>query len=441
MDEEGIKSITSEVLLKIKPQKEMVDELESVVSKILQSVDIAASDLKVEAYGKLVGSVARGTWRSGEKDIDIFIMLPSSMSREELEEVGLSIAKICATDFEERYAEHPYIRAKIEGYDIDLVPAFSVDEASKIKSAVDRTPFHNDYIKGRIDGLADEVILLKQFMSGAGVYGAELKVQGFSGYLCELLVIKYGSFFEVLKAASDWKLGQIINMEEIGTYNSKDPFVFIDPVDPNRNVAAAVSLQSYSRFIDASRSFLDGPDLAYFFSEPVSPITKKELTDLLKERGTELITIDFVIPDLIDDILFPQLYKAEKAIIRLMNRHDFRVFSSDVWAGAGRAIILFEMEVGRLPNIKKVIGPPVTFRGRVENFREKHVPNPTFIEDGIYVARVPRRYTNVTDLLENELGSCSLGKNISNSLDGCKILKDEEIYSSELGIFIKEFLK
>ncbi|MDY6958863.1 MAG: CCA tRNA nucleotidyltransferase, partial [Halobacteriota archaeon] len=360
MDEEGIKSVTSEVLEKIKPQKEMIDELNGVVSRILESVDRAASLLEVDAYGKLVGSAARGTWRSGEKDIDIFIMLPPGMSREELEEVGLSIAKNCISDFEERYAEHPYIRANFEGYDLDLVPAYNVDDASKIKSAVDRTPFHNDYIKSRIEGLEDEVLLLKQFMSGARVYGAELKVQGFSGYLCELLVLKYGSFCSVLRGASDWRSSQIINIEGRGTYDSKDPFVVIDPVDPNRNVAAAVSLESFSRFIDASRFFLDSPDLTYFFPKPSSKVSKKELKELLKERGTELISIDFEIPDIIDDILFPQLYKSEKAIIRLINRHDFRVFGSGVWAEDGRAIILFEIEVGSLPNIKKITGPPVT---------------------------------------------------------------------------------
>ena len=31
-------------------------------------------------------------------------------------------------------------------------------------------------------------------MQGIGVYGAEIKVGGFSGYLCELLVMKYGGF-------------------------------------------------------------------------------------------------------------------------------------------------------------------------------------------------------------------------------------------------------
>jgi tRNA nucleotidyltransferase (CCA-adding enzyme) len=37
-------------------------------------------------------------------------------------------------------------------------------------------------------------------MKGTGVYGAEAKVEGFSGYLTELLVINYGSFPKALEA-------------------------------------------------------------------------------------------------------------------------------------------------------------------------------------------------------------------------------------------------
>ena len=51
--------------------------------------------------------------------------------------------------FEERYAEHPYVNAIFDGFEVDLVPAFGVESAASIKSAVDRTPFHNNYILTR----------------------------------------------------------------------------------------------------------------------------------------------------------------------------------------------------------------------------------------------------------------------------------------------------
>ena len=37
-------------------------------------------------------------------------------------------------------------------------------------------------------------------------HGSEFKVGGFAGYLCELLIIHYGTFLNVLKyAADEWK--------------------------------------------------------------------------------------------------------------------------------------------------------------------------------------------------------------------------------------------
>jgi tRNA nucleotidyltransferase (CCA-adding enzyme) len=61
-------------------------------------------------------------------------------------------------------------------------------------SATDRTPFIH-YVKKRLGKtLQDDVRLLKKFMQGIKVYGAEIKTGGFSGYLCELLILHYGSF-------------------------------------------------------------------------------------------------------------------------------------------------------------------------------------------------------------------------------------------------------
>ena len=58
-----------------------------------------------------------------------------------------------------------------------------------------------------------EVRLLKRFMKMVGTYGSEFKVGGFSGYLCELMIIRYGSFLKVLKGVFDhWKPGYQIDL-------------------------------------------------------------------------------------------------------------------------------------------------------------------------------------------------------------------------------------
>ena len=50
-------------------------------------------------------------------------------------------------------------------------------------------------------------------MRGVGVSGAALTVGGFSGYLCELLVILFGSFEGVLEDAASWGDGAVFVFE------------------------------------------------------------------------------------------------------------------------------------------------------------------------------------------------------------------------------------
>ena len=133
----------------------------------------------------VVGSIARHTWVRGDRDLDVFMLFDPSLSREELELQGLALARSIAgayTDkFHEKYAEHPYINANIDDVDVDLVPCYNVDSATKIQSAVDRTPFHTRYITDKINGLIDDVLLLKRFTKAGGIYGSDQMTEGFSG--------------------------------------------------------------------------------------------------------------------------------------------------------------------------------------------------------------------------------------------------------------------
>ena len=135
------------------------------------------------------GSVAKDTWLSENPDIDVFIRLPTSIPRKNLGEIGLKIARKAAANARqvERFAEHPYLEAFMDGYRVDIVPCYDAKKG-EWQSATDRTPYHTDYIRKRLEiNLLGEARLLKRFMQGIGIYGAELKIGGFSGYLCELL--------------------------------------------------------------------------------------------------------------------------------------------------------------------------------------------------------------------------------------------------------------
>ena len=132
------------------------------------------------------------------------------------------------------------------------------------------------------------VILLKKFLKGVGVYGAEIKVGGFSGYLCELLIIHYGSFLNLLKSVVNWRWRRkriVIDIEK--SYEKKgvdptqvfdSPLIVIDPIDDRRNVASALREDRLSEFIAAAKAFLRNPSEHFFFPPKQRPLL---LSDIL----------------------------------------------------------------------------------------------------------------------------------------------------------------
>ncbi len=447
-----IDRIQTSVLSRIKPKEEEKIRLQALAQSIIDRINDIGKEEGIQISAKLVGSSARGTWLSGERDLDIFIMFPPLVKRQHLEDKGLYIARKIAAEsegFEERYAEHPYIHAVFSGFEVDLVPAFSVESASGIKSAVDRTPFHNSYVASRIRGLEDEVLLLKQFMKGIEVYGSELRTHGFSGYLCELLIIHYGSFMNVLEAACSWMPGIIIDIEKCSSVVHTEPMVMIDPTDPARNVASALSLDNLCIFIDKAFEFLNNPSETFFSERITEPLDDNGFKRTMDARGTSLIAIEFNAPDVVEDVLFPQLRKMEESVGEMLERYDFRVYNSGVWADE-KARVIFELESGELPHVKKHAGPQVWSGKHVSAFKSKYKDSNTFsnvyIKNGRYMVEIPRKYTQAKKLIESEVTKCGLGKHVGLSIkkeyhvledDEILDIRDEEFRRFLLGFFKK----
>lgn len=440
------------VLEKIKPTEPEREKLLAIQEDLALQVKTAAEKLGVpDVLVKMVGSAARGTWLSGTHDIDIFVSFPEEISRKELETLGMAVAREVAKHAEhaeDRHAEHPYLNIIYKGFDVDLVPCFRVASASQIKSAVDRTPFHNDFVKPRIKGHEDEVLLLKQFMRGGGVYGSELKTQGFSGYLTELLVIHYGSFENTVCAACSWKPGEKIDIMQHSEIEHEEPLVVVDPTDPRRNVAAALSLDKFCMFIDHCREFLKSPELRFFFPAPFLPIEDSEILERLESRKSTHLAIFFKTPDVVEDVLFPQLYKMEQAVTALLKEYDFTVIKTGVWSGKTETAVLLELISGTLPNVKKHVGPPVWVKVHAEKFKEKYQAAAGvfggYIENGKYVFEIRRKYPMAKGLLEDRLMTCSLGKQVHQSVnEGFEIIENAEIFrlkDTDFRVFLRKWM-
>ena len=421
------------LLTKIKPSKEENKKVQKLSNRLIEVLNKSAAELDVPVTAVLVGSVAKGTWLAGNADIDILIKFPLETSSEYLKEYGLKIGHICIERMdgssEERYASHPYVTGYIDGYYVDFVPCYDIKSSIELKSAVDRTLLHTEYIKAHLsDKQGDEVVLLKKFMDSVGTYGSEFKVGGFSGYLCEMLILKYGNFIQTLKtAAENWNYGYIVDIENYGTAHLfKDPLIAVDPVDKNRNVAAALTLQKMSEFIVGAGNFLHNPSEEYFAITDYN--TKPSIMmDQFKNRATKTVIIFFKPPKIPADAVYPQIKKTENSIVRVAESEGFSVFGSESWTNENDlAVILIEFETWKLPYIKKHEGPKIWIREHQERFLEKY-GNKAWIEDDRWVVGVKRDYMDaellISDLMTGKKsGYLKFGKHLKK-----KIMKEHQI--------------
>jgi tRNA nucleotidyltransferase (CCA-adding enzyme) len=436
-----------EVLKRITPNAEREKQIFSLAKKLEKKVKVAAKDAKIEVEVRLEGSVAKDTWLSEEPDIDIFMRLPTTFSREQFGKVALRMAREATSGYRqlERFAEHPYLEAFVEGVRVNIVPCYKVKKG-EWKSATDRTPYHTDYIKPLLNPkMRAEIRLLKQFMKGTGVYGAEIKIGGFSGYLCELLILNYRSFSSVLRAVAESKGRLIIDYE--GFYEElefnfdllfREPLVIVDPVDKKRNAASAVRRERLDEFIAASRAFLTAPDSGFFFPAKTKLLAKERLLNLIMERDTSLIFIKFGRVGAVPDVLWGQLYKSQRALRNLLARNDFNIIRDVVWSNENDTnVFMFELENLSLPAIKKHLGPPLEKPKECKNFLKKHLNSTDtlsgpMIENGRWIVETRRKILEADELLEHELREggrrSGVAEQISRAIhENFEILTDDAI--------------
>lgn len=435
------------VLKEIRPTEDELDRMYLLAESLIR--DIRESG---KADGMMVGSVARKTCVHGDRDLDIFMLFDPALPRMDLEREGLSLAWNIAQKYtdviKEKYAEHPYLNATIDGLDVDLVPCYEVREATSIQSAVDRTPFHNRYIKARIGPYTDDVLLLKQFVKAGGVYGSDQMTEGFAGYLCELLVLHYGGFHEILTAAAKWKPGMFIDLEEHVEKWFDEPLVVIDPVDPCRNVSASVSETKLLEFIELCQGYLKSPSKWFFYRPPICILTEEDVKTLVSGRESAFIALTFKTPPYIEDIVVPQLRKSLHTLTDLLKRHEFVALRADTWMLEDRSMLLFELLVDTLPAIRFHTGPPVTAPVNASRFIEKYLHSDQifagpYIRDGKYGVELPRRFRRAIDLLSSsEVFATALGKHVKCSMaEEFSVHYGIECWQPGFEPFISEFLQ
>ncbi len=400
-----MREVLEKALAKIKPSKEEEEKIKSLSERVLAVAGEIGK--KYNFSPMLCGSVAKGTWLK-PAELDLFLLFPESLEREKLEDLGLKAGKeICKrlkARYEKKYTEHPYLRAMLpEKIEMDVVPCYDT-LPTKIKSAVDRTPWHVRYVLEHLKKeQRDEVRLLKKFCKAQKVYGADLMHQGLSGYLCELLIIKFGSFENVVKQASKWYPQVVLWLERAPEKNVLEefkghPLVFIDPVDPKRNVAAAVSYESFFRFVKACREFLLAPSERFFFAKP-KKLSVKGLGSILRKRDSKFYVLWFPKPDVHDDVLASQLRRFQKLLKYHLEKAGFLLHRTEIFVLERSFGLLMEAEVWKLPKIMKRSGPEILSK-HAKDFLKHYAGRKAWIENNAWVVEDERKFQTIEEFLQ-----------------------------------------
>jgi len=361
-----MKQIISKVSKSVVPSK-TIEISKNKIGKIAFNL----VEKEIEKYSEIVGlefggSFAKGTWLSKDADIDIFIKFKKDTSEEKFEKISQKIGFNSLKKYLPyvRYSQHPYVEAKIKNTKINIVPCYDV-KIGEWKSAADRSPFHTTFMRKSLTSkMKNEVRILKTFLKSNGIYGAEIAKQGFSGYISEVLILEFGSFENLIKSISKIKEKQTIGK----TSKSFDTsIVVIDPIDSNRNLAAAISDENIGKFILISRAIKDKPSSGFFKSKKFKTSSK---------FWNNLLVIKFDFKARSPDIIWGQIKRATSSLATQLELGGFTVLRSKSYTDQKKeAYLLFFLESMKISQVYQKKGPEFFREDSTLSFISKNLRN------------------------------------------------------------------
>jgi tRNA nucleotidyltransferase (CCA-adding enzyme) len=431
----------STLISKVLPLCEPTHSQERRIAKVAQEakthVDSYVAQLDDVVDVVFGGSFAKGTWLPGHADIDIFVKIKPSVGIEKFEEMGREIGSEALKSYgpKLRYSDHPYVEVFVKKVRVNVVPCYDVEQG-KWQSAADRSPFHTRYISSNFDDeKRRQARLLKKFLKSVGIYGAEISTEGFSGYVSEVLVLKYSSFENLLRAAADWQERQIIAVSDYDSdfvRVSNSPVIIIDPVDSRRNLGTAISPESVAKFMLAARKFLEKPSLDFFKEGKYRRGTIKLLPNVL--------VVEFSHEKKSPDIIWGQLKRSLSAIAKQLELAHFEVLrSSCVTDEKSSAALAFLLESITLPPYTKRKGPEVFRRKDTASFlSNRKKPLASWVDREMRIAMViERRATDARKFVKSLLINHHENSGVSKDL----IVNKLQIYSGSDRKIIKGLAK
>jgi tRNA nucleotidyltransferase (CCA-adding enzyme) len=225
-----------------------------------------------------------------------------------------------------------------------------------------------------------------------------------------LLVSYYKSFDKLVEKAIKWKIGHVINPSgrEFDLNPEKmSPLILVDPVQPNRNAAAALSLKCFERFVAACRLYSKKKDEDFF------KIKKIKLDDL---EGWGLVITGEPIKGK-RDIVGTRLLKVYELFLSELKGEGY-VVSNSGWEWNEKVYYWFNIKNPELSPFKERQGPPVEKVENATHFRTKHAKRKIIERDGRLYVVLPRQITKLRDYVKWLIKNT----NAKDSVKGLKLM-------------------
>jgi len=266
--------------------------------------------------------------------------------------------------------------------------------------------------------LKSEVRVLKKFLKSIGIYGSQISVSGFSGYVTEVLILKYGSFRDVLQTFAELKPNYIVSLEspdQSAIEKFRSPIIIIDPIDSNRNLGAAISAECLAKFVLASRLFLKAPSTKFFIK------SSRSNTKVISDIKSNLLIIDFKIQTRSPDILWGQLKKKLTSISNQLANTGFEIIKKFCFTDEQeQAVFIFMIKHTNLSKINLNVGPKIFLKNETDSYIKKRGKKSimTWTDDMTIVSIEERDKMSIKEhanqIIQNDLES---GNPIGISLD------------------------
>lgn len=367
------------ILARVRPTPAQEAALAQDVDDLLFVAGAAMERLGLTGEPSVQGSVAKGTWLRGEADIDLFLLLDPGLDEARLKAAAEALGAHLLEGPRRRYAQHPYVVGTFRGRTVDLVPAYRVAAAHERMSAVDRTPFHTEWVRRHLDDAGcSQVRLLKRWMKGTEVYGAQTAAGGFSGYLVEVLVVRFGGFAQVLAWLAAGARPRRLALGDDHVEDEVAPLVVVDPVDPARNCAAAVRDDTLARAVEAAQAWSREPAEAFFFPAPPRAEPAEALHAALRRQGAAWVGLAVAPQTDRLDIVLPQFQRSARLAAQALERAGFPVRRLDVqpYDDEARVGLQWVCDDVELPAVRVHAGPVEDAGPNAQRFRQKWQGHP-----------------------------------------------------------------